>query len=170
MQDLFRKEIPKARINITLDIETNGAKEKRELPLKILILGDFSNNQSRVPIGLREKLMVNRQNINAVLSAVRPTLHIPMMVGHGVKKKIDTAPLTFLNFEDFQPESIVNNIPELKHLLLMRYLLKELKSTLLEDQSVREALTALLSHPEFIKKLKKDLCVRVKNKEIFNVL
>ncbi len=42
MADSFQNEIPKARVNITLDVETGGARKKLELPLKMLALGDFS--------------------------------------------------------------------------------------------------------------------------------
>ena len=46
MADSFQKEIPKARINISLDVETGGAKKKIELPLKMLVMGDFSNSKN----------------------------------------------------------------------------------------------------------------------------
>lgn len=45
MADSFQSEVPKARINLKLDLHTGGAGKKTELPLKLLIAGDFSNGQ-----------------------------------------------------------------------------------------------------------------------------
>ncbi|CAD5358516.1 protein of unknown function [Enterobacter cancerogenus] len=39
----FQSEIPKARINLKLDLHTDGASKKTEFPLKLLVAGDFSN-------------------------------------------------------------------------------------------------------------------------------
>jgi type VI secretion system protein ImpB len=45
MADSFQNEVPKARINLKLDLHTGGASKKTELPLKLLVAGDFSNGQ-----------------------------------------------------------------------------------------------------------------------------
>ena len=45
----FQSEIPKARINLKLDLHTGGASKKTELPLKLLVAGDFSNGQESAP-------------------------------------------------------------------------------------------------------------------------
>jgi type VI secretion system protein ImpB len=42
----YQSEIPKARINLKLDLHTGGASKKTELPLKLLVAGDFSHGQS----------------------------------------------------------------------------------------------------------------------------
>lgn len=46
----FQSEIPKARINLKLDLHTGGASKKTELPLKLLVAGDFSNGQESAPL------------------------------------------------------------------------------------------------------------------------
>ncbi len=50
----FQNEIPKARINIKLDLHTGGAQKKVELPLKLLVMGDYSNGQEQRPLSERE--------------------------------------------------------------------------------------------------------------------
>ena len=42
----FQNEVPKARVNIKLDLHTGGAQKKVELPLKLLVMGDYSNFQN----------------------------------------------------------------------------------------------------------------------------
>ena len=59
MLDTFQKEIPKARINITLNLETNGAKKRKELPLKLLVMGDFA----KIPKESKEDVKYERINI-----------------------------------------------------------------------------------------------------------
>ncbi len=39
MSDSFQSEVPKARINLKLDLHTGGATKKTELPLKLLVAG-----------------------------------------------------------------------------------------------------------------------------------
>ena len=50
MSDSFQNEIPRARVNIKLDLVTGGAQKKVELPLKLLAVGDFSNGKARVTL------------------------------------------------------------------------------------------------------------------------
>ncbi|EFH5511849.1 hypothetical protein GPH39_24355, partial [Escherichia coli] len=42
MSSSFQNEIPKARVNLKLDLHTGGGQKKVELPLKLLVAGDFS--------------------------------------------------------------------------------------------------------------------------------
>lgn len=42
MADSFQNEVPKARINLRLNLHTGGAQKKVELPLKLLTVGDLS--------------------------------------------------------------------------------------------------------------------------------
>ena len=56
MSNSYQNEIPKARVNIKLDVHTGGAARKMELPLKLLVTGDFSNGQEDRVISEREKV------------------------------------------------------------------------------------------------------------------
>lgn len=47
MSNSYQNEIPKARVNIKLDLHTGNASKKMELPLKLLVTGDFSNGQEQ---------------------------------------------------------------------------------------------------------------------------
>ncbi|WP_025471011.1 type VI secretion system contractile sheath small subunit, partial [Yersinia pestis] len=72
----FQNEIPKARINIKLDLHTGGAQKKVELPLKLLVMGDYSNGQEQRPLSEREKLNINKNNFNSVLAEFQPSLKL----------------------------------------------------------------------------------------------
>ncbi len=90
----FQNEIPKARINIKLDLHTGGAQKKVELPLKLLVMGDYSNGQEQRPLSEREKLNINKNNFNSVLAEFQPSLKLAVpdtLAGDNT----DTAVLTF---------------------------------------------------------------------------
>ena len=76
MSDSFQREIPKARINLKLDLHTGGAQKKTELPLKLLVTGDFSNGQETASLSERVKVNVNKNNFNSVLSDYSPKVNL----------------------------------------------------------------------------------------------
>ncbi|MGR3774142.1 type VI secretion system contractile sheath small subunit, partial [Edwardsiella anguillarum] len=76
MAGSFQNEVPKARINLKLDLHTGGAGKKTELPLKLLIAGDFSNGQASAPLFEREKVNLDKNNFDAVLSEYSPKVNL----------------------------------------------------------------------------------------------
>jgi len=76
MADSFQSEVPKARINLKLDLHTGGATKKTELPLKLLIAGDFSHGQETAPLSERKKINVNKNNFNSALSEYFPKVNL----------------------------------------------------------------------------------------------
>ncbi|MGC8001117.1 type VI secretion system contractile sheath small subunit, partial [Salmonella enterica] len=53
MSNSYQSEIPKARVNIKLDLHTGGAQKKVELPLKLMVVGDYSNGSEQRPLSER---------------------------------------------------------------------------------------------------------------------
>ena len=76
MADSFQNEVPKARINLKLDLHTGGASKKMELPLKLLVTGDFSNGQESATISEREKINITKNNFDSVLSEYSPKVNL----------------------------------------------------------------------------------------------
>lgn len=128
----FQSEIPKARINLKLDLHTGGAGKKTELPLKLLVAGDFSNGQASAPLSERKKINLNKNNFDAVLSEYSPKVNLTVkntLAGDGSEDNIS---LTFRSMKDFTPEQVSRQIPQLKAMLSMRSLLRDLKANLLD--------------------------------------
>ena len=123
----FQSEIPKARINLKLDLHTGGASKKTELPLKLLVAGDFSNGQESAPLSERKKVNLNKNNFDSVLSEYSPKVNLTVentLAGDGSEDNIN---LTFQSMKDFTPEQVSRQIPQLKAMLSMRNLLRDLK-------------------------------------------
>jgi Uncharacterized protein conserved in bacteria len=55
MANSFQDEVPAARVNIKLDLHTGGAQKKVELPLKLMVVGDYSNGQDDRAVSERRK-------------------------------------------------------------------------------------------------------------------
>jgi type VI secretion system protein ImpB len=157
MAESFQNEVPKARVNIKLDLHTGGASKKVELPLKLLVMGDYSNGQNTLALGERTKLSVNKNNFNSVLSELNPKAKIAVtntLVGDGSELPVD---LDFKTMEDFLPDRVAARVPELRALMSARNLLRDLKSNLLDNATFRRELEKILLDPTMSASLRSEL-------------
>lgn len=157
MADSFQSEIPKARVNIRLDLHTGGAQKKVELPLKLLSVGDFSNGKAEGPLSEREKINVNKNNFNSVLSELNPEINLTVkntLASDGSEENIR---LQFQDMKGFEPEQVARQIPQLRAMLAMRNLLRDLKSNLLDNVTFRKELEKILKDPALSDELRNEL-------------
>lgn len=157
MSSSFQNEIPKARVNLKLDLHTGGAGKKVELPLKLLVTGDFSNGQENRPLSEREKININKSNFNDVLANISPSVQLNVdntLAGDGSEENIG---LTFRNMDDFTPEQVARQIPRLKAMMAMRSLLRDLKANLLDNATFRKELEKILQDPALSRELRNEL-------------
>lgn len=157
MADSFQSEIPKARVNIKLDLVTGGAQKKVELPLKLLSVGDFSNGKAEGTLSEREKININKNNFNSVLAELSPEVNLTVkntLAGDGTEENIR---LAFQDMKDFEPEQVARQIPQLKAMLAMRNLLRDLKSNLLDNVTFRKELEKILKDPTLSDELRNEL-------------
>ena len=159
MSDSFQNEVPKARINLKLSLHTGGAQKKVELPLKLLTVGDFSNGRDSRPLSERAKINVNKNNFNNVLSEFNPEVNLTVlntMAGDGSEESIK---LNFTDMKDFEPEQVARQIPQLRAMLAMRNLLRDLKSNLLDNATFRKELEKILKDPTLSQQLRDEMSV-----------
>ena len=60
---------PKERVNIVYRPALGDAKEEVELPLKLLVMGDFTGRSDDRPLEKRELINIDKDNFNEVLKA-----------------------------------------------------------------------------------------------------
>ncbi|MCG1031687.1 type VI secretion system contractile sheath small subunit [Leclercia sp. J807] len=157
MADSFQNEVPKARINLKLALHTGGAQKKVELPLKILTVGDFSNGKETRVLSEREKINVNKNNFDSVLSEFNPEINLSVqntLTGDGEEENIR---LQFSCMKDFEPEQVARQIPQLRAMLAMRNLLRDLKSNLLDNATFRKELEKILKDPALTQELRNEM-------------
>ncbi|MEB7922649.1 type VI secretion system contractile sheath small subunit [Atlantibacter hermannii] len=157
MADTFQNEVPKARINLKLSLHTGGAQKKAELPLKLLTVVDFSNGKESRPLSEREKINVNKNNFNSVLSEFNPVVNLTVqntLAGEGSEESVK---LSFSDMKDFEPERVARQIPQLRAMLAMRNLLRDLKSNLLDNSTFRKELEKILKDPALSRELRDEM-------------
>ncbi|MBU1169347.1 MAG: type VI secretion system contractile sheath small subunit [Proteobacteria bacterium] len=149
---------PKERVNIVYKPSSGKTEESVELPLKQLILGNFSNQEETSRLEERESISINKDNFNEVLKAhkVRVNVNVPNTLSGEEGAELNVA-LDFNTMKDFGPEAIAMKVPELEKMLNLRDALMALKGplsnipefrkkiqNLIDDVSKREQLLAEL--------------------------
>ncbi|RXY49284.1 type VI secretion system contractile sheath small subunit, partial [Klebsiella pneumoniae] len=76
MADTLQNEVPRARINLILSLHSGGAQKKVEMPLKQLTIDKLSHEMENRPLSGREKINVNKNNFNSVLSEFSPEVNL----------------------------------------------------------------------------------------------
>jgi type VI secretion system protein ImpB len=100
---------PKERVNITYKPATGNAKEEVELPLKMLMVGDYTGRPDPRPLEERKPINVDKDNFSKVMSEQK------LAVALNVKNRLSENPddelvvnLKFRRLSDMEPEAIAN--------------------------------------------------------------
>lgn len=157
MSNSFQNEIPKARVNIKLDVHTGGAQKKVELPLKLVVMGNYSNGKENRPLTEREKININKNNFNSVLAEFSPSLNLTVENTLAADGSEENVTLNFNEMKDFEPEQVARQIPQLRAMSAMRNLLRDLKSNLLDNVTFRKELESILKDPTLSDELRDEL-------------
>jgi type VI secretion system protein ImpB len=149
---------PKERVNIVYRPALGDAKEEVELPLKLLVMGDFTGKPDDRPLENREPTNIDKDNFNEVLKAQGLDLNLNVSnklsprpdEEMGVKLQIDS-------MKDFEPERIVEQVPELKRLLELRESLRSLRGPLSNIPEFRKKVQELVKDDTARKQLLKEM-------------
>lgn len=149
---------PKERVNIVYKPATGDGKEEVELSFKVLVMGDFTNSPDDRPIENRKPINIDKDNFDDVLksSNVKTTISVP----NKLSSEPDAQMAVELNFEkirDFEPDQIINSVPELKQLKELRDALKALKGPLGNQPEFRKKIQELIKDEAAREKLLKEL-------------
>ncbi len=149
---------PRERVNIVYRPATGDAKEEVELPLKLLVLSDFTGRPDDRPLEKRETINIDKDNFNEVLKAqgISLNLTVPNKLSGRPDEEMNVK-LKIESMKDFEPESIVNQVPELKRLLELREALKALKGPLTNIPEFRKKIQELVKDESARKQLLKEL-------------
>ncbi len=137
---------PKERVNITYKPATGDAKEEVELPLKLLVVGDFTLKDSDTAVEDRAPVNIDKDNFNEVLKAQNLSLdlNVPNKLDDKTTGENLAVKLDFQSINDFSPDAIVEKIPELKNIVALRDALKALKGPLGNIPAFRQKVQELV--------------------------
>ena len=141
---------PKERVNIRFKPATGDAKEEKELPHKLLVLGDFTARADDTPLQERERMNVNKDNFNEVMAS--QNLKLDLKVDNRLEDSEEGSQLQVSldvrSLKDLEPDAIAKNVPELRKLLEMREALTALKGPLGNMPAFKAAMEKLLTDEE----------------------
>ena len=149
---------PKERVNILYRPATGDAKEEVELPLKLLVMGDFTLRADDRMVEEREPVNIDKDNFNEVLKAqnLKLDITIPNKLSEDPEEEMSLA-LKFESLADFGPEAIVKNTPELNKLLELREALTSLKGPMSNRPEFRKKIQELIKDEAAREQLLKEL-------------
>lgn len=149
---------PKERINIVFRPATGDVKEDVELPLKLLVMGDFTGRPDSRRLEKRDPIDIDKDNFNKVLK--EQDLILNLLVPNKLSGQPDdemSVKLKIGSIKDFEPESIANQVPELKRLLDLREALRSLRGPLSNEPEVRKKIQELVKDETARKQLLKEI-------------
>lgn len=133
------------RVQITYDVETGGAIEKKEIPFVVGVMSDLSakSEVARPKLKDRKFVEIDRDSFGTVLEKIKPR------VSFTVKNEVQPGGKDLLiafdikSMDDFRPEQIVKNVPVLNKLFEARTKLNDLLAKLEGNDELNAKLLAL---------------------------
>jgi type VI secretion system protein ImpB len=149
---------PQERINITYKPATGDAQAEVELPLKMLFIGDYTGRADPRPLEERKPINIDKDNFQQVLAEQNLSLSmsVPDTLSGEPGSNLSVS-LKFKRLNDFGPEAVAEQVPELKKLLELRGALTALKGPLGNVPAFKRKIQSLLNDTATREKLVKEL-------------
>ncbi len=157
------ERVRKPRVHIKYEVETDGAQVERELPFVVGVMGDFSGNPTTPlrPLTERKFVQIDRDNFDDVMARISPELNIKVdntLAGDDSQMPVQ---LKFKSMSDFEPGSIVNQVPALKSLLDTRNQLRDLMTKVDRSTDLENLLERVLQNKDELEKLSGELGINL---------
>lgn len=163
MAESFQHKLDRVRsprVQITYDVETNGAMVKKELPFVVGILAGLSGHRDEKELGTlkdRKFVEIDRDNVDSVMKDAAPMLNLSVankLADDDSKLRLS---LQFKSMEDFEPAKVAEQVAPLKELLDMRRRLDEVISRISTNSQLESVLQDVLANTEKVKELAKQM-------------
>ncbi len=157
---------PKERVNIVYK-PAGDAQQELELPLKMLMMGDYTQRADNRLLEDRKPVSVNKDNFNDVMAAhnLEMALTVPNKLATAKEGEAAGDLVVKLNpkdIRDFEPDRVAKQVPELNRLLELREALISLKGPLGNIPAFRKKLQQVIKDDVTRKQLCQELKLEVK--------
>jgi len=147
------------RVQITYDVETGGAIEKKELPFVVGVLADLSGQPDKPQLTVKDRKFVeiDRDNFDKVLAKMEPRL------AYRVENRLENddskigVELRFSKMEDFEPQNVAEQVEPLRKLIELRRKLSNLRSSLYGNDKLEKMLQQILNDDQELGKLRAEV-------------
>lgn len=159
-KDSVQKRLEKVRpprVQLTYDVEIGDAVEQKEIPFVTGVLADFTGHRdvSKPLPKLKDRkfISVDMDNFDEVMKGMAP------QASYRVKNELSDSGgefavnLAFDRFDDFRPESVVQQVEPLRKLLDARTKLADLRNKMAGNEKLEDLLGEVLSNTEKLKAL-----------------
>jgi type VI secretion system protein ImpB len=150
---------PKERVNIVYKSSVGDQTEEVELPLKLLMLGDYTGKTSDETVEDRSPVNIDKENFNAVMAGMKLSLDVNVTDTLDEENESMPVHLEFKSMNDLSPDSVAKQVPELESMLEMRRALLALKGPLGNVPTFRKAIQNILNDDETRAQIMKELGV-----------
>ena len=139
---------PKERVNIVYKPATGDQQAEVELPLKLFVMGDFTQRADERTLEDRKAVRIDKDNFNDVMREHDLSLQFNVKnTLSGQEGDELGVNLKFQNMQDFSPQAVAKQVPELQQLVELRAALKALKGPLSNAADFRKKVEALVKDP-----------------------
>lgn len=143
---------PKERINITYKPATGGMKEEVELPLRLLVMGDFTSREDGEALEKKDPIGIDKDNFDQVLKSQNLQVQFSIPSSPADREDPEGArlpvSLKFESLKDFEPDGIIAQVPELRQLAELRSAVASLKGPLSNIPEFRKRIMEIVGDEE----------------------
>jgi len=153
----IQDEIPQSRVTLKYRTTINGEEEDIVLPLRTLVMGDFSTGTSKdrqVDFDQREMRQLDGSNtVDDLMQdmGIKLNINVPNTINPH-EDDIDVN-LSLSKVGSFSPDEVAQQIPQVKSLLLLKQLLIEMQSNIDNRRDLRKLVHDICANPESIQKI-----------------
>lgn len=152
----INKTLPQSRIMLNYDTSVEGKKKRKQIPYKLLIMGDLSKGLSKYA----KEDFIKRKIVNAKGTIDHLISDMDIVVETKVENCINPSKNPTLDVKiplkkmrDFKPDSIVENVPQLKTLATLRDMLKSFMKDVDNNRALKDKLDQVLSDKSSLESL-----------------
>ncbi|QSH41075.1 type VI secretion system contractile sheath small subunit [Lentisphaerota bacterium ZTH] len=154
-------EVPKSRITIKYETDINGEKVQREIPLRLLVMGNLSagtSKDSKLDLNERRVRELDGKNLDATMKDMdtRLCFSVSNKINPDKDPSLDVE-IPIDSMKSFNPATIAERVPQLKSLLILKQLINELETTVDNNKKFRQHLGEILADPEKLTAIKDQL-------------
>jgi type VI secretion system protein ImpB len=168
-------EVPKSRITLTYKTEVDGEPAVVDLPLRLMVLGDFSNGSSKdrkVDLDQRDLRSLDGSNIGEVMKDMGISLDMVVTDKINAEEQDMRVQLKIDSLNSFSPEAVAKQVPQIRSLLLLKKLLEEIQSNVANKKEFAQLMNKLYSSETLLnqmrEKLQKFSMYRIPHKQVPN--
>lgn len=153
-------EIPKSRLMLRYKTEVDGELKDKELPFRMLIVGDVSQGLSKDRKEDFEERKVRHMDgtIDSMMKDMDMELNVsvPNHISPSKSPNLDVK-LKIDSMKSFQPGFIAESVPQLKSLIKLREMVQEFESTVDNNKGFRNMVKDILRDDALLEKIKQEL-------------